>query len=103
MSPPHQEGDFHQWLILMKEFRKRGWKLEIQAPHGPYPYTNVLDLQVNLTLSLPLPTAMTVSLYLSQTLTLSCKCSLLCQSSTQHSHLLQMFIKTVAGYGFDRI
>ena len=41
-APPHQEGDFHQWLIA--EFTKRGWRLELQAPQGPY--TNVLDLQV---------------------------------------------------------
>ena len=41
-APPHQEGDFHAWLIA--EFTKRGWRLELQAPQGPY--TNVLDLQV---------------------------------------------------------
>ncbi len=28
----------------MCEFERRGWKLEMQAPQGPY--TNVLDLQV---------------------------------------------------------
>ncbi len=28
----------------MCEFERRGWKLELQAPQGPY--TNVLDLQV---------------------------------------------------------
>ncbi len=41
-APPHQEGDFHQWLTA--EFNRRGWRLELQAPQGPY--TNVLDLQV---------------------------------------------------------
>jgi hypothetical protein len=41
-APPHQEGDFHQWLTA--EFSRRGWRLELQAPQGPY--TNVLDLQV---------------------------------------------------------
>ncbi len=41
-APPHQEGDFHAWL--QKEFDARGWRLELQAPQGPY--TNVLDLQV---------------------------------------------------------
>jgi hypothetical protein len=41
---PHQEGDFHAWLL--DEFQKRGWRLELQAPQGPY--TNVLDLQVGL-------------------------------------------------------
>jgi hypothetical protein len=40
-APPHQEGDFHAWL--MGEFATRGWRLELQAPQGPY--TNVLDLQ----------------------------------------------------------
>lgn len=41
-APPHQEGDFHQWLTA--EFSRREWRLELQAPQGPY--TNVLDLQV---------------------------------------------------------
>ncbi len=41
-APPHQEGDFHAWLTA--EFNTRGWRLELQAPQGPY--TNVLDLQV---------------------------------------------------------
>jgi hypothetical protein len=40
--PPHQEGDFH--ACLQAEFDKCGWRLELQAPQGPY--TNVLDLQV---------------------------------------------------------
>ena len=39
---PHKEGGFHAWLTC--EFERRGWKLELQAPQGPY--TNVLDLQV---------------------------------------------------------
>ena len=39
---PHKEGGYHAWLT--SEFEKRGWKLELQAPQGPY--TNVLDLQV---------------------------------------------------------
>ncbi len=41
-APPHQEGYFHAWL--MAEFNRRDWRLELQAPQGPY--TNVLDLQV---------------------------------------------------------
>ncbi len=41
-AAPHQEGEFHAWLI--DEFATRGWRLELQAPQGPY--TNVLDLQV---------------------------------------------------------
>jgi hypothetical protein len=39
---PHKEGGYHAWLT--DEFDRRGWKLELQAPQGPY--TNVLDLQV---------------------------------------------------------
>ena len=39
---PHQEGNYSTWL--REEFKKRGWKLELQAPQGPY--TNVLDLAV---------------------------------------------------------
>jgi hypothetical protein len=39
---PHKEGGFHVWLT--NAFTSRGWKLELQAPQGPY--TNVLDLQV---------------------------------------------------------
>ena len=39
---PHKEGGYHAWLT--DEFERRGWKLELQAPQGPY--TNVLDLQV---------------------------------------------------------
>ena len=39
---PHKEGEYHAWLT--SEFERRGWKLELQAPQGPY--TNVLDLQV---------------------------------------------------------
>ncbi len=39
---PHKEDNYHKWL--QNEFGKRGWKLELQAPQGPY--TNVLDLQV---------------------------------------------------------
>ena len=42
MSGPHKEGGFSQWLG--SEFSRRGRKLELQAPQGPY--TNVLDLQV---------------------------------------------------------
>ena len=38
-----QEGDFHQWLTA--EFTRRRWRLELQAPQGPY--TNMLDLQVS--------------------------------------------------------
>jgi hypothetical protein len=39
---PYKEGGYHAWLT--SEFESRGWKLELQAPQGPY--TNVLDLQV---------------------------------------------------------
>ena len=49
-APPHQEGDFHAWLV--EEFQKRGWRLELQAPQGPY--TNVLDLQVKIIMPLQL-------------------------------------------------
>jgi hypothetical protein len=49
-APPHQEGDFHAWLV--EEFQKRGWRLELQAPQGPY--TNVLDLQVKIIMPLHL-------------------------------------------------
>jgi hypothetical protein len=31
---PHKKGGFHQWLT--SEFVTRGWKLELQAPQGPY-------------------------------------------------------------------
>ena len=92
-APPHQEGDFHAWLI--GEFTKRGWRLELQAPQGPY--TNVLDLQVIIH-HLLIP-ATCPDLHSSHT----------CMSipkvfpamSKHHSHLLQMFNNTVAGY--DRI
>jgi hypothetical protein len=92
--PPHQVGDFHQWLTA--EFSKRGWRLELQAPQGPY--TNVLDLQVfqpltlylnliltidyNLTLSLPVTITSTYHLYVDSNSTLCYKCFLQCQSST---------------------
>ncbi len=36
------QGGYHQWLKA--EFDKRGWRVELQAPNGPY--TNVLDLQL---------------------------------------------------------
>ena len=39
---PHKEGNYAAWL--QEQFDKRGWKLELQAPQGPY--TNVLDLQL---------------------------------------------------------
>ena len=39
---PHQEGDYTAWMT--REFETRGWKLELQAPQGPY--TNVLDLSL---------------------------------------------------------
>jgi hypothetical protein len=28
-APPHQEGDFHAWLL--QEFTQRGWRLELQG------------------------------------------------------------------------
>ena len=37
---PHQEEKYTAWMN--EEFQKRGWKVELQAPQGPY--TNVLDL-----------------------------------------------------------
>lgn len=39
---PHTQGGYHEWL--KNEFERRGWRLELQAPQGPY--TNVLDLQL---------------------------------------------------------
>jgi hypothetical protein len=39
---PHKEGNFHSWLEA--EFKKQNWRLQLQAPQGPY--TNVLDLQL---------------------------------------------------------
>ena len=39
---PHVDKTYKDWL--QGEFDKRGWKLEHQAPQGPY--TNVLDLQM---------------------------------------------------------
>ena len=68
-APPHQEGDFHAWLT--REFETRGWRLEPQAPQGPY--TNVLDLQVPtyyLTLTFVLTGLITIELTLNLTLTL---------------------------------
>jgi hypothetical protein len=38
---------YKEWL--QREFDKRGWKLEHQAPQGPY--TNVLDLQMFIAMS----------------------------------------------------
>ncbi len=39
---PHVDKAYKDWL--QAEFDKRGWRLEYQAPQGPY--TNVLDLQM---------------------------------------------------------
>jgi hypothetical protein len=39
---PHIDKVYKSWL--QKHFDSRGWKLEHQAPQGPY--TNVLDLQM---------------------------------------------------------
>ena len=39
---PHIDKTYKDWL--QAEFNNRGWKLEHQAPQGPY--TNVLDLQM---------------------------------------------------------
>jgi hypothetical protein len=39
---PHKEGNYAAWL--QEQFDQRGWRLELQAPQGPY--TNVLDLQL---------------------------------------------------------
>jgi hypothetical protein len=41
-AEPHIDKTYKDWL--QAEFDKRGWKLEHQAPQGPY--TNVLDLQM---------------------------------------------------------
>ncbi len=35
---PHKEGGYHEWLA--KEFEERGWKIELQAPQGPYRLVN---------------------------------------------------------------
>ncbi len=37
---PHQEEKYTEWMA--EEFNKRGWKVKLQAPQGPY--CNVLDL-----------------------------------------------------------
>ena len=37
---PHQEGTYREWVE--QEFAARNWKVELQAPQGPY--INVLDL-----------------------------------------------------------
>jgi alpha-D-ribose 1-methylphosphonate 5-phosphate C-P lyase len=39
---PHVDAVYKTWLL--EQFNQRGWKLEHQAPQGPY--TNVLDLQM---------------------------------------------------------
>jgi|LauGreSBDMM110SN_4_FD.fasta_scaffold399563_1 hypothetical protein len=39
---PHVDANYKNWL--QEQFDIRGWKLEHQAPQGPY--TNVLDLQM---------------------------------------------------------
>jgi hypothetical protein len=39
---PHIDKTYKTWL--QEQFDQRGWKLEHQAPQGPY--TNVLDLQI---------------------------------------------------------
>jgi hypothetical protein len=39
---PHIDKTYKAWL--QEQFDARGWKLEHQAPQGPY--TNVLDLQM---------------------------------------------------------
>ncbi len=108
-ASPHQEGDFHQWL--MAELEQRGWRLELEAPQGPY--TNVLDLQVfqALILSLnlnrsfepganpaPYPTHYPSPLRFPKHVPVL---QVFPAMSKQHSHLLQMFNNTVAGY--DRI
>ncbi len=61
-APPHQEGDFHAWLV--EEFQKRGWRLELQAPQGSY--TNVLDLQVKIIMPLHLRLPVTCILSIRQ-------------------------------------
>ena len=93
-APPHQEGDFHAWFFI-QEFTKRGWRLELQAPQGPY--TNVLDLQVVQYPSLNPNTTPNPNMNLVST----CHLKVFPAMSKHHSHLLQMFNNTVAGY--DRI
>ncbi len=44
---PHIDKTYTDWL--QGEFDQRGWKLEHQAPQGPYTY--VLDLQMFLAMS----------------------------------------------------
>ena len=39
---PHNCSVYRKFMV--EEFSKRGWKIELQAPQGPY--TNVLDLSV---------------------------------------------------------
>ncbi len=46
---PHIDKVYKTWL--QEQFDSRGWKLEHQAPQGPYTYTNVLDLQMFLAMS----------------------------------------------------
>jgi hypothetical protein len=41
-GPPHIDKTYKIWL--QAQFGQRGWKLEHQAPKGPY--TNVLDFQM---------------------------------------------------------
>ncbi len=75
-APPHQEGDFHQWLTA--EFTRRGWRLELQAPQGPY--TNVLDLQVSD--PYPYPSRL-IYYYVFLILTLQCRFFQQCPSTTR--------------------
>ncbi len=72
-APPHQEGDFH--ALLVEEFQKPGWRLELQAPQGPY--TNVLDIQVKIImpLHLRLPVTCILSIRQCQTRRFSLQCS----------------------------
>ena len=64
---PHIDKTYKDWL--QGEFDLRGWKLEPQAPQGPY--TNVLDLQMFPAMSKRF--SLTVSLTTSLTLTISPK------------------------------
>ncbi len=64
---PHIDKTYKDWL--QGEFDRRGWKLEPQAPQGPY--TNVLDLQMFPAMSKRY--SLTVSLTTTLTLTISPK------------------------------
>ncbi len=93
----------------MAEFSQRGWRLEFQAPQGPY--TNVLDFQVYPNPN-PEPEPNPNPVHDTNRYPYYCHDSIpqrfpnpmlqvFPAMSKQQSHLLQMFSNTVAGY--DRI